>query len=62
MKCPWHGWAFDVRTGKSWCDPQTLKVRQYRTAVKSGAELAAGQLQAETFPVRVEDDYVIVEA
>ena len=21
IRCPWHGWEFDVRTGKSWCDP-----------------------------------------
>src|SRR5262249_15131319 len=20
IKCPWHGWEFDIRTGQSWCD------------------------------------------
>lgn len=21
IRCPWHGWEFDVRTGQSYCDP-----------------------------------------
>ena len=27
VRCPWHGWEFDIRTGRSMCDPQRLKVR-----------------------------------
>jgi nitrite reductase/ring-hydroxylating ferredoxin subunit len=23
VKCPWHGWEFDLSTGQSWCDPET---------------------------------------
>lgn len=62
IKCPWHGWGFDIRTGRSWCDPDTIAVRQYPAAVRSGAELGPELPKAaETFPVRVEDDYVIVE-
>jgi 3-phenylpropionate/trans-cinnamate dioxygenase ferredoxin subunit len=33
VKCPWHGWEFDIRTGKSWCDPARLRIRQYKVAV-----------------------------
>jgi len=22
IRCPWHSWEFDIRTGKSWCDPE----------------------------------------
>ena len=22
LRCPWHGWEFDIRTGQSYCDPQ----------------------------------------
>ncbi|MGA8414537.1 MAG: Rieske (2Fe-2S) protein, partial [Xanthobacteraceae bacterium] len=29
LKCPWHGWEFDVRTGQSYCDPDNTYVRQY---------------------------------
>ena len=30
IRCPWHGWEFDVRTGQSWCDP----ARVSRTPVR----------------------------
>ncbi|MFZ0849521.1 MAG: Rieske 2Fe-2S domain-containing protein, partial [Hyphomicrobiaceae bacterium] len=20
VRCPWHGWEFDIRTGQSWCE------------------------------------------
>src|ERR1700761_9091475 len=25
LRCPWHGWEFDIRTGQSWFDPQKTK-------------------------------------
>jgi 3-phenylpropionate/trans-cinnamate dioxygenase ferredoxin subunit len=62
VKCPWHGWEFDIRTGKSWCDPARMRIRQYAVSVKPGTELVEGPYLAESFPVRVEDDYVVVEA
>ena len=30
IRCPWHGWEFDVRTGRSWFDPERTRVRSYR--------------------------------
>jgi nitrite reductase/ring-hydroxylating ferredoxin subunit len=62
VRCPWHGWEFDIRTGKSWCDPSRIRVRQFPVAVRSGTELVEGPHQAETIPVRIENDYVVVEA
>ncbi len=62
VKCPWHGWEFDIRTGKSWCDPSRIRIRQYPVAVKPGAELVEGPYKAESFPVRIENNYVVVEA
>jgi nitrite reductase/ring-hydroxylating ferredoxin subunit len=62
VKCPWHGWEFDIRSGKSWCDPSRIRVRQYPVAVKAGTELVEGPYKAESFPVRVENNYVVVEA
>lgn len=61
IRCPWHGWEFDVRTGKSWCDPSRLRTRAYPVAVARGGELVEGPYVAETVPVAVENDYVVVE-
>jgi nitrite reductase/ring-hydroxylating ferredoxin subunit len=62
IKCPWHGWEFDVRTGQSWCDPSRVRVRQYSVSVEPGEGLVAGPYVAETVPVTVENDYVVIEA
>jgi nitrite reductase/ring-hydroxylating ferredoxin subunit len=62
VKCPWHGWEFDIRTGRSFCEPERIRARRYEVAVRSGAEIVDRPLAAETLPVRIEDDYVVVEA
>jgi 3-phenylpropionate/trans-cinnamate dioxygenase ferredoxin subunit len=62
LRCPWHGWEFDVRTGQSYFDPVHCKVRSYPVKVAPGGELAQGPYVAETFPVTVEESYVLVEA
>lgn len=61
IRCPWHAWEFEIRTGKSWCDPQRLKARSYPASVASGAALVEGPYVAGTVPVRLEADYVLVE-
>jgi 3-phenylpropionate/trans-cinnamate dioxygenase ferredoxin subunit len=95
VRCPWHGWEFDVRTGQSWFDPVKVRVRRYEVTVASGTDLIAqevpdaepgttpaeiaaatgdagvteagmegmlkGPYVAETFPVTIEEEYVVVE-
>lgn len=61
IRCPWHGWEFDIRTGQSWCDPTSTFVKRYDVTVEPGAALAKGPFIAESFPVTVEDDYLVVE-
>lgn len=61
LRCPWHGWEFDVKTGKSWCRPDEVKARQYAVTVEPGAALVEGPHVAETFEVSVEGEYVVVE-
>src|SRR5262249_20974374 len=34
LRCPWHGWEFDVRTGQSWFDPARVRVRRYEVFVE----------------------------
>jgi nitrite reductase/ring-hydroxylating ferredoxin subunit len=62
VRCPWHYWEFDIRTGHSRFDPARVKARRYEARVESGASLQEGPLRAETFPVRVENEYVVVDA
>lgn len=75
LRCPWHGWEFDVRTGQSWFDPARLRVRRYEVTVerdiapagddgddaspRSGLE--KGPYVAETYAVTVEQEYVVVD-
>jgi len=61
LKCPWHGWEFDVRTGQSYCDPDNTYVRQYAVSVEPGSELLKGPYVVETFQVAVEENYIVVE-
>lgn len=49
-----------MRTGQSWFDPNRVTVRSRPVAVS--AELQKRPNVAETFPVQIEDSYVIVEA
>ena len=48
LTCPWHGWEFHVRTGRSWCAPERLRVRTYDVSV-------------ETYPVEIQEENVVVE-
>lgn len=61
VRCPWHAWEFDIRTGESFCDPDRTRVRSYLTNVQSGADLLKGPYVAETYPVTVANDYVLIE-
>jgi nitrite reductase/ring-hydroxylating ferredoxin subunit len=61
LRCPWHGWEFDLRTGKSWCEPDRTKVRSFDLRVESGGSLVEGELRAETFSVSIEKQYVVIE-
>ncbi|QOZ08034.1 Rieske 2Fe-2S domain-containing protein [Bradyrhizobium sp. CCBAU 51765] len=61
VRCPWHGWEFDLRTGKSRCEPDRTRVRSYEAKVEPGAVLTDDTLRAETFPVSIDRQYVVVD-
>ena len=46
VRCPWHGWEFDVRTGQSWFDPVRVRVRRYDVVVTHGSEIVAEDPEA----------------
>lgn len=73
LRCPWHQWEFDIRTGQSWVDPRKARVRTYETRVEPGqtllndevelvgSGLTRGPYVAETFPVHIDGTYVVLE-
>jgi len=61
VRCPRHAWELDIRTGKSWCDPRRIRVKNYPVGVELGARLVEGPYAAETFRVSVQENYVIVQ-
>lgn len=61
VRCPWHGWEFDLRTGQSRVDPTSIRVRPYPVEVADGSAVREGPYKAEVFDVSVEDQYVVIE-
>lgn len=62
LRCPWHGWEFDLRTGKSICAPDKMRARQYSVAVAPGQALEADKdVVLEKFSISVEGDYVFLD-
>ncbi len=36
LRCPWHGWEFDLATGRSVFEPNEVRVKVYRVTVEDG--------------------------
>jgi 3-phenylpropionate/trans-cinnamate dioxygenase ferredoxin subunit len=61
LRCPWHGWEFDVTNGRSIFNPHRVRVRAYEVTVEPGVPRADEEdPSVETFPVTVESDRVIL--
>jgi 3-phenylpropionate/trans-cinnamate dioxygenase ferredoxin subunit len=41
IACPWHGWEFDLHTGRSFFDPARFKARPFPVEVEGGEEIRA---------------------
>lgn len=73
IACPWHGWEYDLASGQSFLGADEPHVRSYEAAALPGDRLldgdepvrfagrAPGPYVAETFPVHVEEEYVVLE-
>lgn len=60
VRCPWHGWEFDLKTGRSWCDPARTRVKSYDVSVAEGSRLQEGPYRIDIYEVTREGDYVVV--
>jgi 3-phenylpropionate/trans-cinnamate dioxygenase ferredoxin subunit len=71
IACPWHGWEYDLDSGQSFMGTAAPGVRSYGVGLEPGGSLleattarpaarVPGPYVAETFEVKVEDDYVVL--
>lgn len=56
LRCPWHGWEFDITSGRSVFNPHRVLVKTYEVTVETEDE------EVETYPVTVEDGLVVLLA
>lgn len=42
IRCPWHLWAFDLRTGRSVFEPDFVRVKSYDVSVETFAATEEG--------------------
>ena len=58
VRCPWHGWEFDITSGRSIFNPHRMRVKTYKVTVE--AALPDEDPSVETYIVTVEDEFVIL--
>jgi nitrite reductase/ring-hydroxylating ferredoxin subunit len=68
IRCPWHGWEFDLKTGQSLFNPHAVRTKSYEATVEPpenddsgdcppdcGTELQGDAPPVETYSVEVEE-------
>lgn len=69
IRCPWHGWEFDIKTGQSVFNPHKLKAGSYHVKVLDACgkaidrviDAGEGDPAVEKFRVRDVDGTVFLE-
>ena len=59
LRCPWHGWEFDLATGHSVFNPHRTRVRRYEVSVKNSAERLHDP-GVETYEVAVDGGLLVL--
>ena len=54
LRCPWHGWEFDITTGRSIFNPHGTRVKSYEVTVEPTDETV------DTYDVTVEDGALVL--
>ena len=70
LRCPWHGWEFDIITGESIFNPHRVKTTSYEVEVESknctaqecvyGTKLEGDEPPVDTYQVEVEQEMVVL--
>ncbi|RVV98135.1 Rieske (2Fe-2S) protein [Mesobaculum littorinae] len=60
VRCPWHGWEFDLETGRSYCDPKRVRVKAFDVSVDEATGMAEGPYKVDTYDVETEGRYVVL--
>ena len=60
LRCPWHGWEFDITNGRSIVNPQRCRARTYEVTVDQCPPNGEPPPSATTYPVSVESGWVVV--
>lgn len=58
LRCPWHRWEFDIKTGMALVDPSRVRVKTYEVTVEAARPPAPPRV--ETYPVTVESGWLVV--
>ena len=57
LRCPWHGWEFDLTNGQSIFNPHRVRVKSYEVTVEAPDD---EDPSIETYPVTVEQEVVVL--
>jgi 3-phenylpropionate/trans-cinnamate dioxygenase ferredoxin subunit len=61
LRCPWHGWEFDLTNGRSVFNPHRTRVKAYDVTVEAGAPGSDdADEMVDTYNVTVEGDVVVL--
>ena len=66
LRCPWHGWEFDILTGKSIVNPNRIRTKSYKACLEdplNSGSLGCGveKLESlETYVTKIEGRELVV--
>lgn len=58
IRCPWHAWEFDIKTGKSIFNPHKVRTKSYPVTVAPAG--AGEEPTVETYPVMITENMVFL--
>jgi len=59
IQCPWHGWEFEIATGRTYFNPHRRRVKTYDVTIEPPV---VEDVTLETYSVTTEGELVILHA